>query len=189
VGALSTAFAGAVLLLAGESTSAPSPPVQADVSVEAASETAATAHARGCLVEVKGEVNGRGACTIEYITYPPSDGGFSAEWTKVRIVGHAPTVLIVVSFFNDPRVGSQSVALDAGTGRTCYASVQVERNGQHWEALSHAESDFSVAVSSARATCNGGGLKCWEIHGRVQASVPSALLSPFASPLAVSVIF
>ena len=189
MGALSTAFAGAVLLLAGESTSAPSPPVQADVSVEAAPKSASTAHARNCLVEVKGEVNGTAACAIEYVTSPPYDGGFSAEWTQVRIVSQTPSVLVVVSFYSDPQVGSQSVALDAATGRTCYASVKVERNGQHWEALSHAEPTFSVVVSSARATCNDGGLKCWEIHGRVQASVPSALLSPFASPLAVSAIF
>ena len=187
--ALSTAFAGAFLLLAGGSTSAPPSPVHGDVSVEASPETAPSPRVRGCLVEIKGEVKGRGACSIEYVTYPPTDGGFSAEWTKVRIVGSAPTLLVDLSFFNEPRVGSQAVALDAGAGRTCYASVHIERGGQKWDALSHAESDFGVTVSSARPTCNDGGLKCWEIHGRVQANVPSALMSPFAPPLALSVIF
>jgi hypothetical protein len=188
-GALATAFAGAILLLAGESTSAPPSLVPADVSVEAARETAPTARASGCLVEVNGAVKGRGPCTIEYFTEPPSDGGFAVERTTVRIVGRAPALLVDLSFFNEPRVGPQADARDGGWGRMFYGSARIERDGQKWEARSHVESDFRVTVSSVKSTCNDGGLKCWEIHGRVQANVPSALLSPFASPLELSVIF
>jgi hypothetical protein len=80
-------------------------------------------------------------------------------------------------------------AVDGGSRRTSYGSARIERDGQKWEALSHVESDFRVTVSSVKSTCSDGGLKCWEIHGRVQANVPSALLSPFALPLELSVIF
>ena len=184
-GALSTACAAAILLLARESTSAPPSPVPGDVSVEAAP----SARERGCLVEVKGPAKGRGPCTVEHFTQPPSDGGFSAEWTTVRIVGRSPTLVVDLSFFDEPLVGPQSAAADGGSRRRSYATARIDRDGQVWEARSHVESDFEVTVSSVKATCNDGGLKCWEIHGRVHANVPSAVLSPFAPPLDLSMTF
>lgn len=178
-----------MVLLAAQSSSAPPLLVPGDASVEAVAEAAPSASAKSCVVEVKGAVKGRGACTIEYVTYPPGDGGLSNEWTNVRIVSRAPTVRVELSFFDEPRVGPQALALDAGSPRRSYGSARIERDGQEWEARSHVESDFNVTVSSVKATCNDGGLKCWEVHGRVRATVPSALLSPFASPLELSVIF
>lgn len=189
MGALSTAFASAMLLVARESTSTPSSRVPGDVSVEAVADTAPTTREKPCVVEVKGTVKGRGPCTIEYVTHAPRDGGLSSEWTMVRIVGWGPTVRVDLSFFDEPRVGPQASALDAGLSPRSYGVARIERDGQEWEARSHVESDFSVTVSSVKATCNDGGVKCWEVHGRVHANIPSAVLSAFASPLELSVVF
>ena len=189
MGALSTAFAGATLLLAAESTSAAPSLVPGDAALDAASETAPTTRASGCVVEVKGALKGRDLCSIEYVTYPPADGGFSREGTMVRIVGRTPALLVSLSFYDEPRVGPQVTTPDGGWTSMTYGSARIERDGQVWEARAHVESDFRVTVSSAKATCNDGGLRCWEIHGRLQANVPSALLSPIAPPLELSVIF
>lgn len=188
MGALSTAFAGAIVLLAAESTSAPPSPVPGDGPVEAAS----SARAASCLVEVKGVVKGRGPCALEYfteqLTHSVFDGGIS-ERTVVRIVGRTPALHVDLSFFDEPHVGPQVIALDGGPKRTAYGSAVIEQNGQKWEALAHVESHFRVTVSSVKSTCNDGGVRCWEIHGLIQATVPSALMAPFASPLELSASF
>ena len=51
--------------------------------------------------------------------------------------------------------------------------------------VSDGDYDFRVTVTSVKSTCNDGGLKCWEIHGRLQANVPSAL-SVLAAPGALT---
>jgi len=181
------ALASAMLLVAGAMTAAPA---AADVAAEGSPKPAPAPRVAACVIEVKGAVTAREPCEIEYVTTPPWDARPLPEETTVRVVGRTPAVTFDVSFFDEPRVGPQVMwGVEAGTQRTCYASLRIDQGGQRWEALSHAERDFHVTVTSVRATCSDGGLKCWEIHGRVQANVPSALLAPFAEPLAVSVNF
>lgn len=188
-GALATALACAILLVAGESTSAPPSPLQRDGSDEAAPTTRVTS----CVVEVKGVVKGRGPCTIEYfterLTLPLADGGFFAERTVVRIVGRAPALLVDLAFFDEPQLGAQAGTLDSGLRRMSYGSVAIEQDGRKWAALAHAERDFRLTLSSVKPTCNDGGLKCWEVHGQLQTTVPSALLSPYETPLQLSATF
>ncbi len=180
------ALASTMLLLAGAMTA---PSASADVA-EGSAKPAPAAGGAACVIDVKGSVTAHERCEIEYVTYPPSDARPLPEQTIVRVVGHAPAVTFEVSFFGEPHMGPQVMwGIESGAQRTCHADLRVEQGGQRWEALSHAERDFHVNVTSVRATCNDGGLKCWEIHGHAHASVPSAVLAPFAEPLAVSVTF
>ena len=134
-------------------------------------------------------MKGRAPCAIEYVTESRTAGGYAAELTEVRIVSWGPLVHIGLSFFNEPRLGAQAIPPDGGPRSMTYGSVLIEHMGQTWEALAHVERDFVVTLSSVKATCSDGGLRCWEVHGRIVANVPSALLSPYTTPVELTVVF
>lgn len=94
------------------------------------------------------------------------------------------------SFFDQPRIGPQRVEREGGSPFLgLYGTVNIESNGQNWEARSHVENDFNVDVTSVRSACIDAGVKCWEIHGRLRTTVPSEILAPFAAPLTLSATF
>lgn len=171
--ALSVVVGGAIVMVARTSTSAPPPPVTT-----------------GCSFQVTGSVKSGGGCSVEYVTYPPVDGGLPVERTSVLIEGRNPAVRIYLSFIGPPEVGSQRGQREGGAPLLgFYGTANIESNGQKWEARSHVENDFDVTVTSVRSTCIDAGVKCWEVHGRLRATVPSEILGPFAAPLTLSATF